>query len=94
MTGEHPVVCVCTVLTDRAWRGAYEANIVVFLGGQKVVLIALEEWNDLVCEVWVVQFFGFNQGRLDFFEFIAGVHQGIGNIFHVDQLLYEQPRIF
>ena len=94
MTGEHPVVRIRAELTDRAWRRTYQTNIIVFDGGQQEELVVTEKWNHLICKVWVVQFFGFDQGRLYFFEFISGVHQGIGHIFHVDQLLNEQPWVF
>ena len=94
VTREHPVVRIRAELTDGARRCTHQAYVVVFDGGQQEELVVIEKWNHLVREVWVVQFFGFNQGRLYFFEFIFGVHQGIGHIFHIDQLLYKQPWVF
>ena len=94
MTRKHPVVRIRAELTDRArWR-SYQAYVVVFNSGQQEELVITEKRDHFVCEIWIVQYFGFNQGRLYFFEVSAGVHQGIGHIFHIDQLLHEQPRVF
>ena len=83
MAREYPVIRICPKLTDRARRCTYKAYIIVFDRSQKEELVVTIKWDHLVIKVWIVQFFSLNQGSLNGFELIPGVHQGIGHIFHV-----------